>query len=304
MCLPIGSFARMLTGALPGKGYLLLLRFYCDASFDSDPKLDQTYTNGKYVPRTFVVGGFLATDTIWEKIQDRWAGCNQWACVSRYHAAEVNALDGEYTGWSKEKQIEYSKRLLATLGDQGTELCAISIGLKVRDYEKTISEEGRRKWGNHYVVCFKQAISYIAQLMGNLPTEDKFAVILERDKEFENDAVEIFYSMKDDLSWGGGLGRRLAACAPGNPEEIIPLQAADLIAYETFRYLDSDRDPRLVRPALKALLPHNEILGKWWNAELLLLEVKGLVENAPVVQNRFIALWDNEDLEKYRFVRC
>src|SRR5437660_1421567 len=106
-------------GAPPEKRYFLVLWFYCDASYDSDLKEDPYFIDGKYVPRTFVVGGVLATEDIWKAIEEPWRACNKWAGVSRYHAAAINARDGEFTGWDKLKQIEYSKRLLNILNEQG-----------------------------------------------------------------------------------------------------------------------------------------------------------------------------------------
>jgi len=290
---------RPLLSGPPGKRYLLILWFYCDASYDSDPNLDPTgVVANRYVPRTFVVGGFLATDRIWGRIEDEWAECNKWAGVSRYRAAAVNSRTGEFEGWKKEKRDEYSARLLKALGRHGTELCAVSMGLKIRDYERIISEEGRRKWGEPNVVCFKQCVSYIAQLMGNLGPAYRFSTIVDRGDDL-NGVGDCFYGMKDSKRWG--FGHRLFICTAADAEDLIPLQTADLIAYETFKYLHSDRDPELVRHALKAILPHNKVLGKWWNAERL-EGMKDLLEDAQVGPSGFIALWDNEDLEKERFI--
>lgn len=90
----------------------------------------------------------------------------------------------------------------------------------------------------------------IAQAMdtGGFRPEDKFAVIVHR-SDFEKEAVGLFYKMKDSLEWPHH--GRLATCAPGSCDDFTPLEAADLIAYETFRIVNDGATGAGVRKALQ-----------------------------------------------------
>jgi len=221
---------------------MALLKFFCDESYDSDPNkgTKSGITTSKvplHVPRTYVVGGFLANDIIWGNIEKPWAEQNRKFGVSRFHGANVNARDGEFAGWERRYRDSYVLPLLGILQEQGRYLHAVSIGMYPRDYEKVINRHGRRLFGNPYIACFKTCVVMIAhemELIG-MPREDKFAVRFDRN-DFESDAVKIFYTLKDDPAFP--LRHRLATCAPGGWEEFLPLQCADMIAYDTYRLLE------------------------------------------------------------------
>jgi len=295
----IRELARAITGADRGKRNILVLKFYCDESFDSDPKRDPTgIIDGKYVPRTFVVGGFLAEERIWTRLERRWSKCNEFFGIKRYHGTYVNAHDGEFLGWEPKKLNAYSGRLLRILGDQKRYLCAVSCGLKSRDYHQIISDAGRAKWGNPYIVCFKQCIALIAQLMSNLPPDYRFSVLVDR-SDFQEEASKVFDVMKFDSNWKDH--DRLVTCTPGSVEDFIALEPADLIAYETFRLFDTIHKEAVgVRYALRAIFPQNAFVSNAWDAKRL-NDLKVPIENAPVAQNGFIILSPEVALDDQRF---
>ena len=131
---------------------MAILWFFADESYDSDPQCgtgmafyDANRKKSVFIPRTYVVAGFLSDEGIWEKVEERWKAENARAGVKHYHATEVNAYAGEFQDWSKKQSVQYSKNLVAILKEQGRRLHAISCALWANDYYKLISVEGRRK---------------------------------------------------------------------------------------------------------------------------------------------------------------
>jgi hypothetical protein len=292
--IPIRDIAGALNPS-PGRRYVAIFRFFCDESYDSDPKTgtgmmfdqdDPKAKKAKYVPSTYVVGGFFSNEYTWADVEKRWGAENQRVGVSRYHAANVNARSGEFEGWEKEKQIVYSKNLLQILRDQKTDIHAVSCAMWASDYYRIISDEGRRKLGSPYVACFKNCVATIAremELRGFQP-EDKFEVVLDR-SAYEGEAVEVFYKMKDERKWA--YHHRLATCAPGSWEDFVPLECADLIAYETFRLIHDRTKGDKVRKALQLMFSDNGFLGYSFEPDAL-NSLKEALEDAVCVDNGFV----------------
>ena len=96
---------------------MALFRFYCDESYDSDPHQDKervlSAAKNPYIPKTFIVGGFFSDEIVWKRIKRSWDLKNRRAGVSRFHATYLNARDGEYQGWGKNRQIRYAKDMAA-----------------------------------------------------------------------------------------------------------------------------------------------------------------------------------------------
>jgi len=264
---------------------MALFKFYCDESYDSDPHQDSdrvlSAAKNPYIPKTYVVGGFFTDEIAWGKIERSWDWKNARVGVSRFHASYLNARDGEYKGWGKNRQIRYAKDMLRILKKQGRRLHAVSCGMLVREYEQVISERGRLSLGNPYIACFKTCVAMIARGMndprGGFYPDDQFAVILDRN-EFQTEAVDIFYKMKDTVVFRDR--NRLATCTPGAAEEVSPLQTADLIAYDTFRLLHSAKGGVLkARKSLESMFDKNGFQGLYYGRDTL-EKIKPKLESA------------------------
>jgi hypothetical protein len=263
--------------------------FYCDESYDSQST----------PPRTFVVGGFFAQERIWERIERRWNAANNRAGVSRYHASHLNAYDHEFEGWSRPQNLKYSKSILRILTDQKKKLHAVSCALFGEDYERIIDECNRRKLGNHYVLCFKTCVAMIAKEMRQFPPEDRFSVILDRGV-WQEEAVKAFHDMQGAANWE--FHSRLGACRFGGPE-TVGLQPADLIAYESFRYLHGRQiDAPTVRALIRSMFEKNGFLGFFFDADAF-ERLKQPVQEANVPDNGFIVTFptpSDPDFEQIR----
>jgi hypothetical protein len=269
---------------------MALFTFHCDESYDSDPHQDServlNAAKNPYIPKTYVVGGFFSNEIVWGKVKRSWDWKNKRVGVSRFHASDLNARDQEYEGWSKNRQIRYAKDMLRILKKQGLDLHAVSCGMLVREYEQILSKQGRRNLGNPYIACFKTCLAIIARGMNDPKAgfypEDQFAVVLDRN-DFQTEAVDIFYKMKDDQAFRDR--NRLATCTPASSAQVTELQTADLIAYETFKLLHSSRDGVLTaRKSLESMFPKNGFKGLYYGKQTLERmkpAIEGAVNCAP-----------------------
>lgn len=267
-----------LTPAPHGRRYMVMLRFYCDESYDSKAKK----------PNSYVVGGFVSDEEAWDRIERQWAAKNKRVGVSRFHASHLNARDHEFKGWTPQRSKRYVVDLLRILKRQKRRLQAVSVGILNKEYERIIPPESRIKFGSPYIVCFKEAVALLAEEMHRWwKPEDKFSVVFDQN-DFEKEALEVFYKMKANTTWPPHI--HLAACVPGSWQEYIALQPADLIAYETFRLMhEKHYGSQKVRKALEKLLPTNGFSGFYYEPETL-ERLKEPLAEATCEPNGFIVI--------------
>jgi len=262
---------------------MAMLWFYCDESYESKPKMSRTY----------VVAGFVAEEKTWNKVEKRWRHVNKHRGVSRFHAAELNAFDHEFKGWTSQRSKRYTKALLKVTNRQKKKLHAVGTGLLLEDYEKVITKEGREKFGHPYLVCFKTCLSHIAERLENegFDPDWKYSVIFDRN-EFETEAVRLFYAMKDDPRWK--YRHRMGTCAPGSWKEFVLLEVADLIAYESYRYLHGQNfGNKKARKAISKMFEKNGFSGFYYDADLL-KDIKDEIETSDCGLNGFIPILRNK----------
>jgi hypothetical protein len=244
--------------------------FYCDESYDPKNK----------TPDAYVVGGLAAEESVWKKIERSWNWKNKRVGVGCFHAVDLNAHTYEFSGWTRQRAKRYSRSLLKILIKQRRQLQAVSVGVLAKDYEQIINEDGRRRLGHPYILCFKECIALLAEELhrpqNGWSQDVKVSVILEQNK-FQAEAINVFYKMKAHPKWRAAY--RLGTCASGSREQFVALQPADLIAYETFRLIHERHfGMNKIRVPLNKMFPFNGFSGFYYTPEIL-VDMKPIAEN-------------------------
>jgi hypothetical protein len=237
------------------------LWFYCDESYD--PKSS--------TPDAYVVGGVAAEEEVWKKIIRSWDFKNKRVGVECFHAVDLNAHTYEFDGWTRQRAKRYSSDLLKILVRQKRKLQVVSVGVLGKDYERVISEDGRRRLGNPYILCFKECIALLAEELhrpqNNWEQDVKFNVVLEQNK-FQREAEAVFNKMKVHPIWRAAY--RLGICEVGDRETFTALQPADLVAYETYRLIHERHfGMNRLRIPLQKMFSSNGFSGFYYTTEIL-----------------------------------
>ncbi len=262
----IQEVAGRLTGAPVGRRFMAMLWFYCDESYDNPLK-------------NYCVAGLLGEEKTFVKLEANWIGINKRFGVQRFHAAPLNAFDHEYEGWEKNRQIQYTKRLLKAIQRRGADLQLTAIGLEADAYEEELSSDAKIRLGNPYTFCFKQCLLMLSIMMRQLPPEYRFSVIFERN-EHETEAVRVFYMLK---YLDPEIGQRMGTCTPGSWSEQIALQPADLIAYESMRLMKTKRSNGKMRLALQSFFGVSGSAGFYFDRSTMDQSLKDTLEKSQCI---------------------
>lgn len=278
--IPIRELAGVVHPGRREKRNLMFFRFYCDESYD-----------GKALnPDFFTISGFFSDQPTWEEVEEEWSATNKKYGVTQFHATKLNGRSGEYDGWCKSKADEYSAELVGAVTRQRFRMVAYNCGVRGDAYRRIISPVGQIKMGHPWIMCFQSCIAMVAKHMETLPASDKFSVVLGRETRFDALAVHAFGQMSQNPIFP--YAHRLETCTPASPEKIIPLQVADLMAFEYYKRLRQQIDGQPMPPpryALDMIQRHNNyaeaLFGESWfraNAEM--------IESTPSGPNQLIVI--------------
>lgn len=242
--------------------------------------------SGKRSPRTFVVGAVLDRPDKWDSIQSSWQAVNDQFGVPRFHAAHLNGRTYEYEGWSPERALQYSKKLLNVLNAHGPMMMFCS-GIHADEYEEILSQSARAKLGDPYQLCFNSCIANVAELMDvcDYQIEDKFSVLVDRDDGYKQ-VIESFQQMKENGTFGHRA--RLGTCARGCMDEVPALQVSDLVAYEWFKWFNTrGRKEGEIRKILVPIVKRHLVIERYWDRKNLLL-LRDRIERTPAENGQLI----------------
>ncbi len=179
--------------------------------------------------------------------------------ISRYHAADCSSCFREFKGWTPEEQIDFVKCLIRVF--QRHPLVISSYTLDVRDLIAEFPEAEKEPYGLAHILLLNHIMKYVAEkILGDprWPT-DRLALVHDRGA-FDAVLAEAFGYMKNDETL---LHHECFTTITSTKwEEAIPLQAADLLAYENFRCVERETAGHKRRKALELILDLDSIGGR------------------------------------------
>ncbi len=235
--------------------------------------LDESYTDGLLM----CVGGWLAHDITWEKIERRWdyrvryenarSARRGEPQIDRYHASDLDNLKQQFSpekGWSRERGKTFTKKLIDILGAHKEKLrnpIDIAAGIFIphiqEAYPASQKEKIHRQHWAAYRVCMMESLLMLAETMKRAFPNDQVAVIYDRGP-FSSAAQSAFDSFKDGKTVNKG---DVVTVAPMGWEDCTALQPADMMAFEGRKLIKSGvSDKHQFRRSLQRIIGRGNMI--------------------------------------------
>jgi len=210
-----------------------MLKAYLDAS-GTDPTKD-----------VIVVGGWVATGDRWAEFEPQWhtflVDCFG-PDGGRWHHTDFHSHRKNYEAWDNQKRERARTELCRIIGA----LKPIGIGASLRksDYNE-LWQTGRWKstdrWstgGDPYALCMDECLEVLVHRIHQHPRDDGVQIIVDTDEKKGlsrriSDWHKNYLSSNDHARYPG----RKIDFDHGSDRDHLPLQAADVLVNETYRYM-------------------------------------------------------------------
>jgi hypothetical protein len=199
---------------------------------------DESGTHDK--PEVFALAGYVASTAEWEHFEREWSQVLQSEGVRIFHMAPLCARPrrGEFKGWTDAKAEVFLSRVLAVIEHRA--LFGFAAFVRKSDFAEILRPAlvlpRDRIYKRPYILCMQSCMSLILEHFPSPPynpgSVDKIACVFDRNHEMRSKATDHFWEIVDARNWG----RRFQLIAFAPKRFLTPLQAADLLAYETYRY--------------------------------------------------------------------
>ncbi len=190
--------------------------------------------------QTFCIGGYVADSKDWFELTRAWERLLVEAGVSYFHMAEFESRQGEFKDWSDAKRFGFIKDLLALINS--TDVWGIGCGVVKADYERISAEFIARgkvtpRWYRHpYLLAFQHCLVETCIQAEDVHPREKIAFVFDQQAEFHARAEKVYDELTSSGKWPRAF--RLGSLRFASKRDAIPLQAADLMAYELRKALD------------------------------------------------------------------
>lgn len=196
---------------------------------------DDSGSEGK--GHTFVVAGYVATHEAWQSFWSQWYAClNQEPKLSYFKMKEAFRLRDQFDGWSKAQRDERVSELAEIIGGHvGFGVRSVVWWEDFREFQKWIEPNASEA----YTLLFISSITTTIDHLLSKGCGEKLEVVFDHQNSFGARAASLFY--KTYLSMSPKYRDRLAGQPVHRDEKyILPLQAADMIAWHARRGANKD----------------------------------------------------------------
>lgn len=218
-------------------GQLVMIRIYMDESGTHDGSPVVT------------VGAYVGQPKDWARFTRKWR--QALGSVPYYHATDAQALRGLFEGWSEKERDALAIKLIEILRE--SPFAGQAVGINMRDYDAALAsrENLKRLFGTPYGASFHWVVATIMDAVEKHGTNEALAFFHE-ENDFEAEAKEAFNWIKTHRRRHKGPMTLVFA----EKAYLVPLQAADILAYEANKKLRNPDGPS--RRSLEALDPSKE----------------------------------------------
>lgn len=144
---------------------------------------------------------------------------------------KIESGTGEYEEWDKNKKEAFLDKAMMVM----ERYCLKYLGAVVPLEEfKRLDMVSKGKLQDPYFVALEDTILNAGCIADELfPHSDRecIEILCDREEKFQAKALKVFNACEKDIRFG----HRLAAFGFGRMDRVLPLQAADLVAYELLR---------------------------------------------------------------------
>lgn len=189
--------------------------------------LDESERSG-INPRIFSMAGWLGDGRAWTSFQSRWDSVlrEERFGVSEFKACDLANRCGEFEGWLDDRCSELLSALVEII--QTTDVIGVSVGLLLNEPEDNWAQAKR---GADYIVCAAHCMVLLIHIAAIKHVEGERVAFLF-DEGRSGDIESIRKKIKALLPVR--LAKRVGPAGSDSSLEILPLQAADLLAYWTY----------------------------------------------------------------------
>jgi Protein of unknown function (DUF3800) len=227
------------------------------------------------------VAAYLARPKQWEAFTKEWRRAIR--PIKVYHATDAANCHGAFEGWTPKQVAELAARALPIIPKHVG--MAVAVGIQMDDYRMALKErpELAALLGEPYGACLQWALTILLRAKAEHNNREQI-VFFHEQNDYKTEAMRVYDYVTE--RWNVGA---VSSFAFGSKEKYVPLQAADIYAYEANKRLRDPTTPS--RRALDALVPDkSRAVLRYFNSENM-AELTGRLAEASKMTSTQLASW-------------
>jgi hypothetical protein len=181
----------------------------------------------------FVLAGFSAELRTWESFTYHWYNAlNTQPKIEYFKMNEAQQLRGQFEGFDRSQSDAKVDTLIDII--VGHDLFENAVVIREDDYRQILQPVQHRSDDSPYFITFLAMVSAFTRMYHHIGVTDPVDFQLDRQDNLRANALRKFATFKrSNPTW------QIGRIGFGDDKMLLPLQAADLVAWQTRRFYSS-----------------------------------------------------------------
>lgn len=220
------------------------------------------------------VGGYLGTKYQWDQFVTHWPRLLNDYGVEQMHRTDLENLRGEFTvekGWSPSRRNEFVRKAQRLI--KRYTYVAVGSAVIKKDFQEVMPEPVRKFFGGAYGWCVHECHIAASKWCDKAKHREPIDWVFEAGTEGSGQ-IGFYFQKCSEIPWVSEVLRVKTNGWAFRNKNTIPLQAADVVAYEIFKQVQNqivEKGKRNVRlSALDLFREKDKPYMKYWHRDRLL----------------------------------
>jgi Protein of unknown function (DUF3800) len=180
-----------------------------------------------------VIAGFLSTDVQWDTFKTEWTAVLKEYGLKAFHMQHFAQRSGEFVRWPEDRRRELLSKLLAII--QSRVELGVAAVVHVREFQKVFGASDAPDIGSAYTLCCTACHLEAGEWAKSKSHIEPISYHFDAGHQDASEAKKTFLDIKDVPE---NVVYRMGSINFEHDSASIPIQAADIAAYELWRWLD------------------------------------------------------------------
>lgn len=194
--------------------------------------MDETGHSSDQRQKYVGMAGLIAPESNWEEFERKWNAALKLTYINLeyFHMTDFAARQKAYKGWSEPKRRAVLGKIWRVIETS----LAMPFGVIVpMELYRKLSDEHKQHFVDPYYIGFESSLAACTTFLEfmKITPEEKITMVFSEQVEFKNRAMQ-FYDLVKDF---GIMGSRGTPPIFRDMRDVVPLQAADVVAYEMYK---------------------------------------------------------------------
>lgn len=157
--------------------------------------------------------------------------------IEYFHASEAESLKKQFLGWTPKQRNQKIDRLIAVIQRHARQ--AISVRLKQKHYDQIIKGNVPPFWDNAYYFLFPAFVQAVIAMERHVGNGEQVSLVFDNSR-FEKRSHQQYSQISDHPLFANCV----VDISYEDDRDLVPLQAADLLAWQIRRAFSVVTEPR------------------------------------------------------------